>query len=526
MYRHPPKPKTKPVVAQPVAYTSEEVCKPYLAGLCSYGKRCYNRHPPDAEVEELRRKFARTQCKWGDECRSEGCLFTHPSDGAEYAMSSLRYALPCGEPIPPEYHAGYYPETAYGADGSLQPHGAENLPAFGSDHHSSHPPSGWHMGSEVPDAAGTAHANAVDVSEWPPDAHNGYASSAWRADRQPDASGSAASWQPDGSAASWQPETVAAPNLTSWQPDPSAGMWAPKANDHVHVWAPHVPTSNLTAGMGGPPMTTGTGASTAAGWQPDSTAPSWQPDAAAGWAAPAAPAGSIWAADATAGSGWGASLAAHSYGDRGAEYNAHLQAARSEHTQYKPKPGSWAAVANTPGAPPAANLMTAPPAAVPSSRRSYRMPQELWLSGVSRIDAASAFAIADPIARYTAVNEPHARRAADGLAVPMTLPPVEDRRRANRTGVGVVDLHFQSVKTAEGVLERVLPHALRTHAEVWLVTGTGHHTDKASHQRSATGGVLHAAVSEYLSARGLIFYMGKDNNGHSGALLLPGTDET
>ena len=87
-------------------------------------------------------------------------------------------------------------------------------------------------------------------------------------------------------------------------------------------------------------------------------------------------------------------------------------------------------------------------------------------------------------------------------------------------GVGVVDLHFQSTRTAVTVLESVLPSALRANNEVWVITGTGHHTDKASHQKSAVGGVLHSAVSDFLSAHAFTFYAGKDVNGQSGALLV------
>ena len=39
---------------------------------------------------------------------------------------------------------------------------------------------------------------------------------------------------------------------------------------------------------------------------------------------------------------------------------------------------------------------------------------------------------------------------------------------------------------------------LQAHPEVWLVTGTGHHVAARSHQKAAEGGVLRAAVEEYL----------------------------
>ena len=73
IYRHPPK------VA---VVKSDEICKPFLAGLCAFGSRCHNRHPSREEADSLRRRYANTVCQWGENCRSEGCLFRHPWDDA------------------------------------------------------------------------------------------------------------------------------------------------------------------------------------------------------------------------------------------------------------------------------------------------------------------------------------------------------------------------------------------------------------------------------------------------------------
>ena len=83
-------------------------------------------------------------------------------------------------------------------------------------------------------------------------------------------------------------------------------------------------------------------------------------------------------------------------------------------------------------------------------------------------------------------------------------------------------MHYQSVRTAPVVLDATLAAALEHSREVWLVTGTGHHTDKASHQRSMAGGVLHATVHEYLLSHGYTFHPGKDAAGHAGAFLVVG----
>ena len=72
IYRHPPAPP-KPAAnnngggAATAASTAraspsepEEVCKPFLAGKCHYGNRCYNYHPPEKEADAMRRKY----CWW------------------------------------------------------------------------------------------------------------------------------------------------------------------------------------------------------------------------------------------------------------------------------------------------------------------------------------------------------------------------------------------------------------------------------------------------------------------------------
>jgi hypothetical protein len=146
-----------------------------------------------------------------------------------------------------------------------------------------------------------------------------------------------------------------------------------------------------------------------------------------------------------------------------------------------------------------------------------RMPPELWLSAAVRLEAAAAFAIADPFERFSAVNAPHARRARERPLL-CTLPSADGGGGGG--AVAVLDLHYQSVKTAASILDARLAEALRGHAEVWLVTGTGHHTDRHSHQKHVSGGVLHAAVGDYLSERGYRHHLGKDQGGQGGAFLV------
>lgn len=68
----------------------------------------------------------------------------------------------------------------------------------------------------------------------------------------------------------------------------------------------------------------------------------------------------------------------------------------------------------------------------------------------------------------------------------------------------------------------MLPARLASFTEVWVITGTGHHTAKESHQRSQVGGVLRSAVEEHLQQGGYIYYPAKDRAGNSGAFLVVG----
>jgi len=80
IYRHPPKGTTP---------KSEAVCMPHLAGFCEFGARCRNVHPPDEEADALRRKYSRTECEWGVECRNRFCLYNHRGLDDDFLVDSL-----------------------------------------------------------------------------------------------------------------------------------------------------------------------------------------------------------------------------------------------------------------------------------------------------------------------------------------------------------------------------------------------------------------------------------------------------
>jgi hypothetical protein len=99
-------------------------------------------------------------------------------------------------------------------------------------------------------------------------------------------------------------------------------------------------------------------------------------------------------------------------------------------------------------------------------------------------------------------------------------PPLSLDSSPTSGKVRILDLHYQSVKSCAAVLVAELGAALSAAAEVWLLTGTGHHAAKGSHQRTAAAGVLHTAVGEYLASGGYTHYIGKDSRGFSGCFLV------
>jgi len=129
--------------------------------------------------------------------------------------------------------------------------------------------------------------------------------------------------------------------------------------------------------------------------------------------------------------------------------------------------------------------------ALVENKKIVRIPQNLWTASQNR--ASGAFHISDPIARYKEVSTTVQR--AD-----------------------VLDLHFQSVKTFPAVLSNILPGKLKEHGEIWIVTGSGHHVSRSSHQKG--GGVLENAVIGWLVFNDYNHSRGKDKNGFGGAVLV------
>ena len=76
---------------KPEFQKSSDPCMAYLAGQCLFtAPTCRKRHPPPHECDLLRVKYAKTKCRFGTECQTDGCLYSH--DEHPYYNSSLKTA--------------------------------------------------------------------------------------------------------------------------------------------------------------------------------------------------------------------------------------------------------------------------------------------------------------------------------------------------------------------------------------------------------------------------------------------------
>ena len=102
---------------------------------------------------------------------------------------------------------------------------------------------------------------------------------------------------------------------------------------------------------------------------------------------------------------------------------------------------------------------------------SVKVPREIWVP----LRNARVFEVQDPLERYRMVAANHDRR-------------------------DVVDLHFRPSRTAPVVLQHVLDTAIRANPSgVWVVTGSGHHAPRNSHQQKKAAVQLRR---DYLAAQG------------------------
>ncbi|CAE7908458.1 unnamed protein product [Symbiodinium microadriaticum] len=107
VFKHPPKP-AKSVRQQAPIEKSDKVCFAFVAGKCAFGRQCHDKHPDEASCQSIKERYGKIDCQWGKGCRTDGCLYRHPSD--EPVGPALRLEM---KPQPAVYAPGYAKVPAF-----------------------------------------------------------------------------------------------------------------------------------------------------------------------------------------------------------------------------------------------------------------------------------------------------------------------------------------------------------------------------------------------------------------------------
>ena len=99
VYKHPPKPAKS--AARPIE-KSDKICFAFVAGKCAFGRQCHDKHPDEASCQTIKERYSKIDCQWGRGCRTDGCLYRHPSD--EIIGPALKLET---KPQPAVYAKGY-----------------------------------------------------------------------------------------------------------------------------------------------------------------------------------------------------------------------------------------------------------------------------------------------------------------------------------------------------------------------------------------------------------------------------------
>ena len=474
-----------------------------MAGLCTYGHRCINRHPSQAEADAVRATYKEKTCSYGDDCQTEGCLYWHPWEAAE-AVDEAEYAGEICEGV-----------------------------------------GGLHLD-------GSPNAGIPVYEQWlllncpaPPTMDKSLAYNIWH---YPGSGMQRAPWDvyclmyPQGftnttltaTTQRWEPESNNAHTLPqSWEPinngtqiqsndDPKTFQeWKKKGQPYPHWFCSDLDPWYDDEGVRRSleevfEVLYGEHAQ-------ENYDRKLQAQRIANDPTPAELAAMLNAND---------------------PIRSHLPVTK-EPTSTK---FGWASIAAKPPAPFQKQSVTGissnssyvfsststaddRSASNEQKRGTVVIPKEVWLPTTANADCFHLYP--NPIERFKAVNNHHKSYLAS-VAIPLSFdnyningintgssPNIKDK-------VAVLDVHFQSAKTIAPVLNRFLAPALKKNDEVWIITGSGHHV-AVGHQRREGGGVLFNAVKRYLEEHedelALEFRIGKDTSGgknksSGGALLV------
>mmetsp|Transcript_37606 Transcript_37606/g.70136 ORF Transcript_37606/g.70136 Transcript_37606/m.70136 type:complete len:283 (-) Transcript_37606:9-857(-) len=75
-------------------HSTGQICMSLLNNTCRRGLRCINVHPPRAQWARWRQELKRKQCPKGNHCILPACLYFHPREMEETALTQCRDAEP------------------------------------------------------------------------------------------------------------------------------------------------------------------------------------------------------------------------------------------------------------------------------------------------------------------------------------------------------------------------------------------------------------------------------------------------
>lgn len=533
-----------------------KICKPYLAGMCTYGHRCMNRHPPQAEADAVRAQYKEKMCTYGDDCQTEGCLYWHPWEAA------MEQSVGGGE------------ESEYSVVGEV-------CNAMGGLHLDNNNNGGG--GGGVPTYEQWLLLNCPP----PPTMDESRVYNIWH---YPGSGLQRSPW--DVYCLMYPPQTFSNTGTMLNNNTSSQRQWEPETiNTHGILPQSWESTGNVTELL--QPLKLNDDPKTFQEWKKKGQPyPAWFCSDLDPWYDDEGVRRSLEEVyevlyGENAQENYERKMLAQSFANdpTPAEVEAMLlSTSNNNDPQFNREPvvnkqpaspkRGWANIAAKAPVPiqkPAvvteirngyeispnnnnninhsssSNIATPVETNSDQKRNMVVIPKEVWLPSTANADCFHLYP--NPIERFKAVNNHHKSYLAS-VEIPLSFDTSNNSNNHNHSKnnsnnhksgstsptpsqqkgkVAVLDVHFQSAKTVTPVLNRFLIPALKKNDEVWIITGSGHHV-AVGHQKREGGGVLFNAVKRYLEDQcdginAIEFRIGKDTSGgknksSGGALLV------
>lgn len=518
-----------------------KICKPYLAGMCTYGHRCMNRHPPQAEADAVRAQYKEKLCTYGDDCQTEGCLYWHPWEAA--VEQSVE-----GGGLESEYNVGEVCNAIGGLN--LKNNGGGGVPTTYEQ---------WLL-LNCPPPQTMDESRVYKIWHYP---GSGIQRSPW-----------------DVYCLMYPPQTFSN-NGTTLNPSSSQRQWEPEIiNTHGVLPQSWESTGNVTELV---QSVKNDDPKTFQEWKKKGQPyPAWFCSDLDPWYDDEGVRRSLEEVyevlyGESAQENYERKMLAQSFANDPTPAEVAMLLSNTNSNDplcnrapaVKEQPASpkrgWANIAAKAPVPiqkPAvvteirnghdissnnnsnnnsSSIATSVETNPDQKRNMVVIPKEVWLPSTANADCFHLYP--NPIERFKAVNNHHKSYLAS-VDIPLSFDNNSNNLNHNHNNnnrstspttlfqqkgkVAVLDVHFQSAKTVTPVLNRFLVPALKKNYEVWIITGSGHHV-AVGHQRREGGGVLFNAVKRYLEDHSeelaLEFRIGKDTSGgknksSGGALLV------